>query len=154
MGWDSFTLTHYNPDFFKTHCWVIHFNCLSMFVFKPHFTTRRQPDFLLTKLTSGPPELPYCKKNIEFLILNSVFVGGFTKVLWYMCLHVDLRWWLRLSGCSPCLSCGDPAPCPPSGWCWQYPWWRCSAGRTGYQWQPQTRQGAGPPSVRAAALAA
>lgn len=119
MGKDSFT-----RFLFITHCLntlrelFYVFNRLVVCRAVPCITTRADCLPLLTRLTSGPPELPYCKTtHWKKKLQKSVFVAGFTEVWWYMCLHVDSRWWLRPSGCSPCLSCGGPAPCPPSGWC-------------------------------------
>lgn len=68
--------------------------------------------------------------------------------------YLHSRWWWRPSGCSPCQSCGGPAPCLPSGWCWRSRWWQCSAGRMGCLWRPQTHQDVSPLTARAAAPAA
>lgn len=89
----------------------------------------------------------------KLLILKKSF---FLLTVFSVCVsqYLHSRWWWRPSGCSPCQSCGGPAPCLPSGWCWRSRWWQCSAGRMGCLWRPQTHQYVSPLTARAAAPAA
>lgn len=94
----------------------------------------------LTKLTSGPPELPHCESNRASDLLLTRCESRTKMVKTDQTKTGNAYWhgWRRRFGCSPCPSPLSPAPVRR----WGCPWWWSSAGRKGFPPPPQTHRDA------------